>query len=181
LRNLGIIIERKTFYMNLLLIGTILIGFFLFITWFAKTSSKKISKSIRVLIILLSIIIAILMAYAGRFIFSLPFMLFILPLIKSKAGLSVIQLIRIWGLLRMLKRTGRFKFGDNSSSKSSGNMSLDEAYNILGLDIKKKYTEKEIKKTHKKIISKVHPDISPETAKLASVVNAARDIILKSL
>ena len=60
-------------------------------------------------------------------------------------------------------------------------MSLDEAYNILGLDIKKKYTEKEIKKTHKKIISKVHPDISPETAKLASVVNAARDIILKSL
>ena len=32
--------------MNLLLIGTILIGIFLFITWFAKTSSKKISNSI---------------------------------------------------------------------------------------------------------------------------------------
>ena len=31
------------------------------------------------------------------------------------------------------------------------------------------------------VISKVHPDISPETAKLASVVNAARDIVLKSL
>ena len=167
--------------MNLLLIGTILIGIFLFITWFAKTSSKKISKSIRIIIILLIIIAIILTAYAGRLILSLPFMLFILPLIKSKAGLTLIQLFRIWGLLRMLKRTGRFKFGDNNFSKSSGNMSLKEAYKILGLDINKKYNEKEIKKAHKKIISKVHPDISPETAKLASVVNAARDTILESL
>ena len=60
-------------------------------------------------------------------------------------------------------------------------MSLNEAYKILNLDSKKKYSEKEINKAHKKIISKIHPDISPETARLASIVNEARDAILKNL
>ena len=44
-----------------------------------------------------------------------------------------------------------------------------------------KHNEKEINKAHKKILSKVHPDISPETARLASIVNEARDTILKNL
>jgi|TARA_B100001971_G_scaffold213392_1_gene246599 hypothetical protein len=167
--------------MNLLLIGTIFIGIFLFIYWFAKTSSKKVSKLIRSLIIILSITFAIILAYGGRFIFSLPFMLIILPLIKTKAGLSLVQLFRIWNLLLILKRSGRFNFGQNSSAKSSSTIPLTEAYKILNLDHNKKYSKEEIKKAHKKIISKVHPDISPETARLASIVNAARDTILKNL
>ena len=61
--------------MNLLLIGTILIIIFLFISWFAKTPSKKISKFIRSLIIILSVILAIIMVYVGKIIFSLPFMI----------------------------------------------------------------------------------------------------------
>ena len=121
------------------------------------------------------------MAYAGRFIFSLPFILFVLPLIKTKAGLSLIQLFRIWSLLRILKRSGRFSFELNNNVQSSGTMSVVEAYKILNLDSNKKYNEQEINKAHKKIISKVHPDISPETARLASIVNEARDTILKNL
>ena len=154
---------------------------YLVLNWFTKTSSKKIANSVRTLIIILSIIFAVIVAYAGRFIFSLPFILFVLPLIKTKAGLSLIQLFRIWSLLRILKRSGRFSFEQNNNVQSSGTMSVVEAYKILNLDSNKKYNEKEINKSHKKIISKVHPDISPETARLASIVYEARDTILKNL
>ena len=72
---------------------------YLVLNWFVKTSSAKISKSIRTFTIILSIILALVMAYAGRFIFSLPFVLMILPLIKTKAGLTLMQIFRIWSLL----------------------------------------------------------------------------------
>ena len=96
--------------MNIFLLTLVIfVILYLILNWFVKTSSAKISKSIRTFTIILSIILAIVMAYAGRFIFSLPFVLMILPLIKTKAGLTLMQLFRIWGLLKILKNSGRFK------------------------------------------------------------------------
>ena len=76
---------------------------YIFLSWFAKSSTKKISKIIRSITIILAAVLAIAMVYAGRFIFSLPFFLMILPLIKTKAGLSLFKILRIWSLLRVLK------------------------------------------------------------------------------
>ena len=154
---------------------------YLILNWFAKTSSKKISKSIRTFTIILSIILAVAMVYAGRFIFSLPFVLMILPLIKTKAGLSLVQLIRIWGLLRFLKNSGRFNFNEVNRNLNTQSISLEEAYKILNLDSKKKYTKEEILKSYKKIMKKIHPDISPELTRLASIVNEAKEIVLKDI
>ena len=91
---------------------------YLSLNWFAKTSSKKISKSIRSITIILAAILAFVMVYVGRFIFSLPFVLMILPLIKTKAGLSLLQLLRIWSLLRVLKNSGRFNFNNFKNLKT---------------------------------------------------------------
>ena len=154
---------------------------YLFLNWFVKTSSKKISKSIRSLTIVFSIILAIIMAYAGRYLFSLPFVLMILPLIKTKAGLSLLQLVRIWGLLRILKNSGRFNFNNVNQNLNTQNISLEEAYKILNLDPKKKYTENEVLNSYKKIMKKIHPDISPELTRLASIVNEAKEIVLKNI
>ena len=121
------------------------------------------------------------MVYAGRFIFSLPFVLMILPLIKTKAGLSLMQIIRIWGLLRFLKNSGKFNFNEFNRNQNTQSISLDEAYKILNLDSNKKYTKEEILKSYKKIMKKIHPDVSPELQRLASIVNEAKEIILKSL
>ena len=107
---------------------------YLILNWFANTSSKKISKGIRSFTIILSIILAIVMVYAGRFIFSLPFVLMILPLIKTKAGLSLMQIVRIWGLLRFLKNSGRFNFNEVNRNQNTQSISLEEAYKILNLD-----------------------------------------------
>ena len=113
----------------LTLIIFVLVYFIL--NWFAKTSSKKISKGIRSFTIILSIILAVLMAFAGRYIFSLPFLLMILPLIKTKAGLTLLQIVRIWGLLRFLKNSGRFNFNNTGTNLNTQTISLDEAYKFL--------------------------------------------------
>ena len=154
---------------------------YLLLNWFAKTSSKKISKSIRSITIILASILALAMVYAGRFIFSLPFVLMILPLIKTKAGLSLFQLLRIWGLLRVLKNSGRFNFNNINQNLNAQSISVEEAYRILNLDPKRKYTKDEVLNSYKKIMKKIHPDISPELTRLAAIVNEAKEVVLKNL
>ena len=168
--------------MNIFFITLIIFAIVYFLlNWFVKTSSKKISKGIRLIAIILSIILAFIMAYAGRFLFSLPFVLMILPLIKTKAGLSLFQIFRIWSLLRLLKNSGRFNFNNPNQNFNTQNISIDEAYQILNLDPKKKYTKDEVLNSYKKIMKKIHPDVSPELSRLASIVNEAKEIVLKNL
>ncbi len=152
---------------------------YIFFSWFAKTSTKKISKFIRLLIIILSIFLALFMAYAGRFIFSLPFVIAILPLIKTKAGISLFQILRLWGLFRVLRNSGRFNFNNINENINSQTMSIEEAYKILNLDPKRKYSKEEILNSYKKIMKKIHPDVSPELSRLASIVNEAKDKVIK--
>ena len=154
---------------------------YLFLSWFAKTSTKKISKIIRLLIIISSIFLALIMAYAGRYIFSLPFVLAILPLIKTKAGISLFQILRLWGLFRVLKNSGRFNFNNFNQNINRQSMSVDEAYKILNLDPNKKYSKDEILSSYKKIMKKIHPDVSPELNRLASIVNEAKEIAIKNI
>ena len=167
--------------MNFFLISVIIfIILYLVLNWFSKTSSKKISNLIRKFIIFASIGLALLMIFAGRFIFSLPFLLMILPIIKTKAGLSLIQLFRIWGLLKVLKNSGRFNF-NAFQQPNSKSMPLDEAYKILNLDPNKRYTKDDVQKSYKRIMKRIHPDVSPELTTLASIVNQAKDTVLKNL
>ncbi len=168
--------------MNIFLVTLIIfVLVYLLLNWFAKTSSKKISKGIRSIIIILAAILAFVMVYAGRFIFSLPFVLMILPLIKTKAGLSLFQLLRIWSLLRVLKNSGRFNFNNINQNLNMQSISIEEAYRILNLDPKKKYTKDEVLNSYKKIMKKIHPDISPELTRLAAIVNEAKEVVLKNL
>ena len=108
-------------------------------------------------------------------------MLAILPLIKTKAGISLFQLFRLWGLFRVLKNSGRFNFNQFNKSMSSQDMSLDESYRILNLDPKKNYTKDEVLYSYKKIMKKIHPDRSPELNNIATLVNQAKENILKNI
>ena len=154
---------------------------YVLLSWFARTSAKKISRFIRILIILSAIILAIVMAYAGRYIFSLPFVLAILPLIKTKAGISLFQLFRLWGLFRVLRNSGRFNFNNFNQTTNKQSLSLDEAYRILNLKPNIKYTKDQVMKSYKSIMKKIHPDVSPELTRLASIVNEAKEVVIKNI
>ena len=45
----------------------------------------------------------------------------------------------------------------------------------------KKNTKEEVNKAYIKIQKKIHPDISPETSRLSSIVNEAKDIVLNDI
>ena len=156
----------------------------IFLIWalksFARTSSKKIVNKIKSLIFIIPVIAAGIFVFLGKFLFSLPFLLLILPLLKVKGGLSLYQLLFLARLLQRLKASGRFRFDEKGSSRSS-DMSYSEACEILNLNPKKKYTKEAVQKQYKKIIARVHPDVSEQTAKLASIVNTARDTVIKNL
>ena len=168
--------------MNIFFITLIIfVVVYVLLSWFARTSAKKISRFIRILIIISAIVLAIVMAYAGRYIFSLPFVLAILPLIKTQAGISLFQLFRLWGLFRVLKNSGRFNFNNFNQSVNKQSISLDEAYKILNLKSDIKYTKAQVMQSYKSIMKKIHPDVSPELTRLASIVNEAKEIVIKNI
>ena len=146
----------------------------------ANTSSKKISKHLRKLIFLGLIILVILLVVAGKFLLSIPLTLLSLALIKLK-GLSIFQLIGLFRLIQTLRSSGRFSFKQNQNIKNFSTLSLEEAYKILNLDQNKKNTKVDVNKAYIKIQKKIHPDISPETARLSAIVNEAKEIILRSI
>ena len=167
--------------MNILIYSLIIfIIIYLLLKFIANVSSKKIAKSVRISIFLISIILALLFAFGGRFLLSLPLVLTSLALVKLK-GLSLFQLIALFRLIQTLRRSGRFSFNQNVNIKNSSSLSLEEAYKILNLDINKKITKKDVNNAYIKIQKKIHPDVSPETARLSTLVNEAKEIILKNI
>ena len=157
----------------------ILIIFYLLLRFISNVSSKKLSKGLRFLIIFGLIILAILFAVAGRFLLTLPLTLASLALLKLK-GLSIFQLISLYRLIQTLRRSGRFSFNQTNLNNQSS-ISVSEAYKILNLDISKKITKEDVNKAYIKIQKKIHPDISPETSRLSSIVNEAKDIVLNDI
>ena len=157
----------------------ILVIFYFLLRYISNISSKKLSKGLRLLIIIGLIFLAILFAIGGRFLLTLPLTLASLALLKLK-GLSIFQLISLFRLIQTLRRSGRFSFNQSQNNNMS-TMSVSEAFKILNLDQKKKVTKEDINKAYTKIQKKIHPDISPETARLSTLVNEARDVLLKEI
>ena len=166
--------------MNIIIYTVVILTlFYLLLRFITNISSKKLSKGLRILIIVGLIVLAILFAVAGRYILTLPLTLASLALLKLK-GLSLFQLISLYRLIQTLRRSGRFSFNQSQGNNTSS-MSVNEAFKILNLDEKKKITKEDVNKAYTKIQKKIHPDVSPETARLSTLVNEARDILLREI
>ena len=166
--------------MNIIIYTVVILTIFYFLLKFiSNISSKKISKTLRFLLIIGLIFLAILFAVAGRFLLTLPLTLASLALLKLK-GLSIFQLNSLFRLIQTLRRSGRFSFNQANSNNQSS-ISVSEAYKILNLDMNKKVTKEDVNKAYVKIQKKIHPDVSPETSRLSSIVNEAKDIVLNDI
>jgi hypothetical protein len=165
--------------MNIIIYTLVILSiFYILLKKFSTISSKKISKNLRMLFIIGLFLFAILFAIGGKFLLTLPLTLVSLALLKIK-GMSIFQLISLYRVIQTLRKSGRFSF--NKSQNKSSNLSVSEAYKILNLDENKNINKEDVNRAFLKIQKKIHPDISPETAKLSSIVNEARDIILKEI
>ena len=153
---------------------------YLLLRLIARAPAKKLSRAFRILIFLASLLLAILLAFGGRFLFSLPLILLSLGIIKLK-GLTLYQIFGLFRLLQYLRSSNRFSFNQNNTGMNNSTLSIDEAYKILNLDKRKKITKEDVKKAHAKIQKKIHPDVSPETTRLSSLVNEAKEIVLRDI
>ena len=166
--------------MNIIIYTVVILTIFYFLLRFiSNISSKNISKSLRVLTIIGFIVLAILFAIGGKFLLTLPLTLASLALLKLK-GLSIFQLMSLFRLIQTLRRSGRFSF-NHSKSNNLSSISVSEAYKILNLDMEKKITKEDVSKAYIKIQKKIHPDVSPETSQLSSIVNEAKDLVLNDI
>jgi hypothetical protein len=165
--------------MNIIIYALIiLVVSYILLRLIASASAKKISKTVRIVIFIVSILLALLFAFGGRVLFSLPLILLSLGVIKLK-GLTLFQLIGLFRLIQTLRNSGRFSFNKNNSNVST--LSVEEAYKILNLNRNNKTTKEDVQKAYLKIQKKIHPDISPETSRLSSIVNEAKEVVLKDL
>ena len=156
-----------------------LISLYFLLKFFANINSKKISQGLRFFFFVGFVILAILFAIGGKFLLSLPLTIVSLALLKLK-GLSLFQLISLFRLIQTLRNSQRFSF-KNKNAVNTSSMSLSEAYKILNLNPSKALTKDEVNKAYIKIQKKIHPDISPETARLSSIVNEAKDVLLNNI
>jgi len=167
--------------MNIIIYTLVIFGIiYLLLKLLANTSSKKISKHLRKLIFIGSIILALILAVGGKFLLSIPLTLLSIAIVKLK-GFSIIQLIGLFRLIQTLRGSGRFSFNQNQNIKNSSILSLEEAYKILNLDKNKENSKNDVNKAYIKIQKKIHPDVSPETARLSAIVNEAKEVILRSI
>lgn len=167
--------------MNIIIYSLVIFSIiYLLLRLIANASSNKLTRAVRIFIFVASIILALLFAFGGRFILSLPLVLLSLAIVKLK-GLSLFQLVALFRLIQTLKNSGRFSFNQNRDIKNNSNLSLEEAYKILNLDIKAKPSIKELNKAYIKIQKKIHPDVSSETSRLSMIVNEAKEVVLKDI
>ena len=165
--------------MNIIFFSILLFIFvFIILTWFSRQSSKKITKGVRSLIVVLSLLTAIIFAIGNKLLLSLPLFFLAISALSVK-GLSGIKILLLFRLLNYLRSTGRYSYFGQNQARPPSDLSIVEAYKILGL--KKGCTKDEVIKATNSLQKKIHPDVgNPNSEYLSKLVNSSKDLILKT-
>ena len=108
---------------------------------------------------------------------SLPLFFLAISALKIK-GLGALQKNLLFRLLNHLRSTGRYSFNQNNHARPTSDLSIDEAYKILG--VKKGCTKEDVIKAANSLQKKIHPDVgNPNSEYLSKLVNSSKDLILK--
>ena len=143
-----------------------------------RQKTEEITKGVRRLIVALSLLVAILFAIGNKLLLSLPLFFLAISALSIK-GLSGIKILLLFRLLNYLRTAGRYSFNQNNQASPTSDLSIDEAYKILGL--KRGCSKADLIKSVNSLQRKIHPDVgNPNSEYLSKLVNSSKDLILKN-
>lgn len=159
-------------YLLILLLIILFVG----LRWFLKTPPEILARHVRRAAIIALAIVLLALAATGRlnWLFALlgvivALLLRLMPVLLRYAP----DLQRLWFVFKSARQTGRQ--GPGSRAGSNGKMSIDEAYEILGLS--PGASKQDIIQAHRRLMQKIHPDRGGSDY-LAAKINLAKKILL---
>ena len=143
--------------------------------WFQKTPPAILAGYVRFTGVILIAVLLLVLAAIGKlnWLFALigVFIAFVVRLMPYLLRYAP-ELQKLWFVFKSAKQGGSRQ---SNTRAGIGKMSVDEAYEILGL--KPGATKQEIVLAHRRLIQKVHPDRGGSDF-LATKINLAKDVLL---
>ena len=137
------------------------IGALVFLAWiFSRMKTESAAQGLRVTLGVLGVILGGLLTIRGLGVAGIPLI-----------GAAL-------GLLGVAMRGGKKASGGGRQSRPSGAASMSEAEARQVLNVGPEAGEEEIRRAHREMMKKVHPDAGG-SADLARRVQEARDVLLK--
>ncbi len=138
-----------------------LMGFLGAAWWFSRMKTEKAARMVRYLLAGGAITAGVLLSLRGA------------PVLGGPIGLMGPGM-----LTQAMRRGAGAASGEQSPppQSPSGRMTIDEAFEVLGLD--RTATEDEVMAAHRRLMKKLHPDTGEGSPALARQVQEAREIAL---